>query len=131
ACTLSCASVGSCCAHYVTVEAPPGNIIGTVSQRESCCVPNYTVLDEHEREILLIDSPDCCELGCGCGDKFFEVRTLRDDDIGNIQKKWAGLLQESFTDADTFGVNFPIDLSVRIKAILIGATFLIDFIHFE
>ncbi|GMR47046.1 hypothetical protein PMAYCL1PPCAC_17241, partial [Pristionchus mayeri] len=128
---VCCASVGSCCAHLVTVEAPPGNIIGSVSQRESCCVPNYAVIDENEKPILGIDSPDCCVLGCGCGDKVFSVKTMHGEDIGGIRKKWAGLLQESFTDADNFGVSFPIDLSVRMKATLIGATFLIDFVHFE
>ncbi|GMR51965.1 hypothetical protein PMAYCL1PPCAC_22160, partial [Pristionchus mayeri] len=38
-----CAVSESCCAHLLTVEAPPGNTIGTVSQRPSCCVPNFVV----------------------------------------------------------------------------------------
>ena len=36
-----------------------------------------------------------------------------------------------FTDADNFGINFPIDLDVKVKATLLGATFLIDFMYFE
>lgn len=30
-----------------------------------------------------------------------------------------------FTDADFFGINFPMDLDVRMKAVMLGACFLI------
>ena len=36
-----------------------------------------------------------------------------------------------FTDADNFGVTFPIDLDVKMKATLLGATILIDYVYFE
>jgi len=42
-----------------------------------------------------------------------------------------GFVREAFTDADTFGINFPIDLDAKIKAVLIGACLLIDFMFFE
>ena len=50
---------------------------------------------------------------------------------GMIQKKWTGLLKESFTDADNFGVTFPSDWPVERKTLALGAVFLIDFVHFE
>lgn len=45
--------------------------------------------------------------------------------VGRISKQWGGLLREALTDADDFGLQFPIDLDVRAKAVLLGATFLI------
>lgn len=45
--------------------------------------------------------------------------------IGKISKQWAGLLREAFTDSDNFGINFPMDLDVKMKAVMIGACFLI------
>lgn len=51
--------------------------------------------------------------------------------IGIISKQWSGLLRERFTSADDFSISFPIDLDVNIKALLLGATFLIDFMFFE
>lgn len=45
--------------------------------------------------------------------------------IGKISKQWTGLLREAFTDSDNFGIQFPIDLDVRMKAVMIGACFLI------
>ena len=51
--------------------------------------------------------------------------------IGNISKEWMGCCTETFTDADTFKINFPVDLDVKMKATLLGALFLIDFMFFE
>lgn len=45
--------------------------------------------------------------------------------MGKISKQWAGLLREAFTDADYFGITFPMDLDVKMKAVMIGACFLI------
>lgn len=45
--------------------------------------------------------------------------------MGKISKKWTGLAREAFTDADTFGISFPMDLDVKMKAVLIGACMLI------
>lgn len=46
-------------------------------------------------------------------------------EVGCIRKQWAGLLREAFTDADHFGITFPLDLDVNIKAVLLGACMLI------
>lgn len=45
--------------------------------------------------------------------------------VGRISKQWGGLLREALTDADDFGLQFPLDLDVKVKAVLLGATFLI------
>ena len=52
-------------------------------------------------------------------------------EVGQITKQWSGLLKEAFTDTDNFGVSFPLDLDVRMKAVLLGAVLLIDFMFFE
>lgn len=45
--------------------------------------------------------------------------------VGRISKQWTGFIKETLTDADNFGINFPMDLDVRMKAVLLGACFLI------
>lgn len=45
--------------------------------------------------------------------------------VGKISKQWSGLIREAFTDSDYFGISFPIDLDVRMKAVMLGACFLI------
>ena len=39
--------------------------------------------------------------------------------------------EEAFTSADNFGVTFPAEMDVTRKGLLLGAVFLIDFVHFE
>ena len=45
--------------------------------------------------------------------------------VGKISKQWSGLVREYFTAADNFGITFPMDLDVKMKACMIGALFLI------
>lgn len=50
---------------------------------------------------------------------------MNGDEVGKISKQWSGLVREMFTDADFFGINFPMDLDVRMKAVMLGACMLI------
>lgn len=56
---------------------------------------------------------------------YSQVVSLTGEKVGKISKQWSGLAREIFTDADFFGISFPLDLDVRMKAVLLGATFLI------
>ena len=60
----------------------------------------------------------------------FKIRQ-RGQDCGLISKRWGGLRRETFTDADAFGIEFPPGISHDLKAVFLGAVFLIDFAHFE
>ncbi len=57
--------------------------------------------------------------------------TREGTEYGKITKKWSGLGKEVFTDADNFGITFPQEWDPGLKAILLGAVFLVDFVHFE
>jgi len=60
----------------------------------------------------------------------FKIMDSKDIEIGEISKKWGGILTEAFTDADKFGVSFE-RLDVEKKAIAFGAAISIDFDFFE
>ena len=53
------------------------------------------------------------------------------EEIGKVAKQFSGVARELITDADNFSVSFPLDLDVKIKAVLFGAVFLIDMMFFE
>ena len=42
--------------------------------------------------------------------------TFSHSQIGEISKKWTGLGEEMFTDADNFGVSFPEDLDIKVAS---------------
>uniref|UniRef100_A0A674CIQ9 Phospholipid scramblase n=1 Tax=Salmo trutta TaxID=8032 RepID=A0A674CIQ9_SALTR len=95
---------------------------------DSCCFP--CCLQELE-----VQSPPGSPIGCmverQCGpDVVFEVKPVDETTaVGKISKKWVRLLQE--VDADNFAISFPMDLEVKMKTLLLGACFLIDFMYFE
>ncbi|XP_037288953.2 phospholipid scramblase 2 [Rhipicephalus microplus] len=120
-----------CCLQVMDVHAPPGTIIGSLRQECTAVFPLFSVLDSRGNVVLQIQGPFCTTAAL-CNDIVFDI-TTRDGKtkIGQITKNWSGLLREAFTDVDNFTVVFPIDLDVRMKAVLLGAAFLIDFIYFE
>ncbi|VDO26958.1 unnamed protein product [Haemonchus placei] len=111
-----------CCSYDCTVEAPPGNIIGRVVQRQACCASSFEVKDVSDQVVLDIDGP---VMACGRNVEF-RVTTPSGAPCGDITKNWRGLLREMFTNADKFSVSFPMDLDVKLKALLLGATFMIS-----
>ena len=62
---------------------------------------------------------------CGSDVKFKVLSRDSTVQVGTICKQWSGLLNELLTDADHFCISFPMDLDVNIKAVLLGAVFLI------
>ncbi|NWH47872.1 PLS1 scramblase, partial [Fregata magnificens] len=119
-----------CCLQELEVQAPPGTPVGYVVQNWHACLPKFTIQDEKRMDILKITGP-CVVCSC-CEDIHFEVKSVDETaTVGRISKQWTGLLKEAFTDADNFGITFPMDLDVKMKAVMIGACFLIDFMFFE
>lgn len=62
---------------------------------------------------------------------FNVISEFTNQTIGKISKQWTDVLQGMFTVAHNFGISFLIDLDVHVKALLIGAAMLIDFIYYE
>lgn len=119
-----------CCLQRLEVMSPPGHVIGYVTQEWSICIPKFRIEDSTGECVLRIEGPFCTF--SICGDVEFQVLSKDGStQVGKITKQWSGLVREAFTDADNFGISFPIDLDVNIKAVLLGACFLIDFMFFE
>ncbi|KAI6649712.1 Phospholipid scramblase 2-like [Oopsacas minuta] len=114
------------------VQSPPGQVIGYVRQDCSFWNPRFTCMNAEEQEILTI-SGSMLALCClqYAPEIKFEVASLDGTVVGSVIKQWSGLAKELFTSADNFGISFPMDLDVRMKAVMIGACFLIDYIFFE
>ncbi|XP_072266231.1 phospholipid scramblase 2-like [Pyxicephalus adspersus] len=119
-----------CCLQKLQVEAPPGTVIGYVKQKWHPCLPKFTIQNEKEEDVLKICGP-CVPCSC-CSDVNFELKSLDETSVvGKISKQWSGFVKESFTDADNFGVQFPMDLDVKMKGVVLGACFLIVSIYLK
>ncbi|MCL4133686.1 UNVERIFIED_CONTAM: hypothetical protein GTU68_048025, partial [Idotea baltica] len=119
-----------CCLQSIEVTAPPGNVVGSVQQEWSILSPKFSIRNAGGDTVLTIEGPMCTY--SFCGDVEFKVMSADGNtQVGKISKQWSGMLREMFTDTDYFGITFPMDLDVHIKAVLLGAAFLIDFMFFE
>ncbi|XP_005401487.1 PREDICTED: phospholipid scramblase 1 [Chinchilla lanigera] len=119
-----------CCLQEIEIQAPPGVPVGYVTQKWHPCLPKFTVQNERREDVLKIIGP-CIVCSC-CSDVDFEIKSLDEQSvIGKISKQWSGIVREAFTDADNFGIQFPLDLDVKMKTVMLGACFLIDFMFFE
>jgi uncharacterized protein YxjI len=109
--------------HKLDIYDPDGKHLGTIQRQFSILRRMYSVLDNSGLELFQLFGPILHPWT-------FMVRRSGEE-IGSITKKWSGLFKEAFTSADNFGVTFPIELNVTMKSLLLGAVFLIDFVHFE
>ncbi|XP_023287006.1 phospholipid scramblase 3-like [Seriola lalandi dorsalis] len=118
------------CDPQMEVQAPPGTTIGFIKQDWHPFVPRFSIQGANKETVMKLEGP-CFACNC-CGDVNFELKGKDSDKpIGRISKQWSGLLKEVFTDTDNFGIQFPLDMDVKMKAVLMGACFLIDFMFFE
>ena len=109
--------------HKLEIRDPDWNLLGTIQRRFSILRRHYSVLNNSGFEVFKLFGPIL--------HPWTFIIQKPGEDIGKITKKWSGLLKETFTKADNFGVTFPAELDVTLKGLLLGAVFLIDFVHFE
>eukprot|EP00057_Strongylocentrotus_purpuratus_P010805 XP_011665279.1 PREDICTED: phospholipid scramblase 1-like [Strongylocentrotus purpuratus] len=95
--------------------------------------PHFDIQNAENQCVLKIRGRSCRCQGVMCTDDI-EFKIITKDErteLGKVSKQWGGLLKEMYTQADNFGVQFPADMDVKTKALLLASTFLIDFMFFE
>jgi uncharacterized protein YxjI len=109
----------------VEVMDGEGNGIGVVQRRLNIINRIYT-LDSFDGETMFTIKG-----------KFWKPWTFdvfykeEEEPCATIKKQWSGMMQEMFTDADTFGVEWEDDVDGEERILILAAVFLIDFRHFE
>ncbi|CAH1255203.1 phospholipid scramblase 1-like isoform X1 [Branchiostoma lanceolatum] len=128
-----CASCCDCCAYEILVEAPVGQVVGIVSQKGSFWKPHYHIMNERREMVFDMWGPCCAWSGacCTCDVDFVAYGSDGHTEVGKVSRQYAGFAKEMFTDATNFSVTFPQDLDVKLKATMLGACLLVDFMYYE
>lgn len=109
--------------HEINIYDANGSMLGRIKKEFSMFERIYYIYNASGKQILGLYGP------------IFRPWTFlikfRGTEVGKIVKKWSGITKETFTTADNFGIQFPRNMNLEHKAILLGAVFLIDFVHFE
>lgn len=106
------------------VFAGDGRLLGTIQQRFAVFSKRFDVSDPSGRVLLSVSSPLW---------RPWTFSFERDGhELARVEKKWSGMLQEAFTDADRFRVAFesPI-LSLDERSLVLAAAIFIDLQFFE
>ena len=109
----------------LSVESHEGTPLGSVHRRFGILHKKYDLLDASGRCFARIETPIW---------RLWTFPLFRGDGqrVGEISKKWSGLLREAFSDADTFQVNFGAAAFGEVeRAVILAAAISIDFDFFE
>jgi hypothetical protein len=133
-CTCYC-----CNRPLMTGKFKDGRKFGKIIEPFRCCSPLFETFDESDSSKYFLEIPCCqcgfCCRGCICG-KCSEVygniynNSNLTTPVGVIKKK-EKCIQETFTDANTFVITFPVDATIYDKLNLIAAVLMIDYRYYE
>ena len=110
--------------HHVEVEDDQGRLLGVIERQFSMLNRKYLVSQGVGLDDYYIESPILSPWT-------FYIKDSYGVEHGKITKKWGGLVKETISNADDFGVTWPAQWDKSFKSLLLGAVFLIDFIYFE
>ncbi|KAK6618226.1 hypothetical protein RUM44_002677 [Polyplax serrata] len=82
------------------------------------------IMDMYHNEIVLeVYSPPLTPVGA-----ITQIHALdfNETEIGIIRRQLGGYISSVLSNTDYFGISFPVDLDVRLKAVFLGALFLIS-----
>ena len=106
------------------VVAHDGRPLGAIQQRFAIFSKRFDVMDAAGGVVLSVSSPMW---------KPWTFSFQRQGaEAARVEKKWAGLLREAFTDADRFRVSFPeASLGGDARLLVLSAALFIDLQYFE
>ena len=130
-----------CCCNrpFMTGKLSNGQKFGKVKEPFRLCSPFFQIYDENNNKKYCLEIP-CCQCGFCCRDNCYgkcsEVfgNIYKNNDlehpVGIIRKK-EKCIQETFTDANTFVITFPVQATIYDKLNLISAVLMIDYRYYE
>lgn len=122
---------GYFCRDTVLVTTPMGELVGSIEEDFHIIYPRFN-LRNSEGQIVVRVLGSCCGCNTCWRDVVFELSTRDGVKIGEITKNWSGFGRELLTEAHQFHLNFTqVDTSAPMKAVCLGALFLIDFMYYQ
>ncbi|XP_075720219.1 phospholipid scramblase family member 5-like [Rhinoderma darwinii] len=118
-----------CCLMVIKVFSSCNTLLGFVQQRWSLLSPSLSVHDSEGKRTMDIQGP-WSAARCH-SDQEFQVTSVEGQKIAIIWKRWPGFNEDYNMDHDFFGLDILASISPTEKALLLSATFLLNFMFFE
>ncbi|XP_053574391.1 phospholipid scramblase 3 isoform X2 [Bombina bombina] len=114
----------SCWGIQLQVFGPPGMLLGYIDKEWASFNSSFNILTALGQPSIKVKGPGWG--GAFMSDVHFQVMTLDGSaPLGVITRVWRGVRKEFFSVNDNYKVQFPGDLDVKVKALLIACTFFI------
>lgn len=106
------------------VSRADGRLLGALQQRFALFSKRFDILDASEQVLLSVSSP--------IWRPWTFVFERHGTPMARVEKKWAGILREAFTDAERFRVSFERpELGLDERSLVLAAAVFIDLQYFE
>lgn len=120
----------NCCSpgwfQELEVTSSPGNVIAYIRQEWSLWNPQFKIVNIDGDTMLRIKSP-CFPVSCFSDVRFQILSVDGRKTVGSIKKQ----LGRGAKETDNFVATFPFEMDPSVKAITLGACFLIDHMFLE
>ncbi|XP_032678312.1 phospholipid scramblase 1-like isoform X2 [Odontomachus brunneus] len=108
----------------ITVES--ANLIGSVEENFSVIGPKFTVYDASKTPLCKIYGPNICGC-CMYKEALFQVVSMDEThQLASLIHHWDHLNVDYILQ-----LTFPIDTDVKLKSLLLGASFLLEYLYFH
>lgn len=109
------------CRFQAVVYSPPGTVAGFIKRQQTCFVQEFEILGPCEEVLLRLR-------GSPTDLKVYSVDLQHE--LGRLSiHGWVGVMHEIRRTAGDYGLTFPIDLDVRVKALLLSSVIAIDWLY--
>ena len=123
------------CSFLESVQVFDGaaNLIGSVIQKFKAwpLCGKFEVSDVEGKMNYVIETPCLVTTLCILPEAKFVIKDTEGNEVGVISKVFGDMTLEAFTDSDKFQVIFPENCDTKMKALLLSAAILFDYIFYE
>ena len=123
------------CSFLESVKVYDGaeNLVGCVTQRLKLwpLCGKFEVSDAEGKVHYIIETPCLVTTLCILPEAKFMIKDTEGNEVGLISKVFGEMTIEAFTDSDKFQVIFPENCEPKLKALLLAAAILFDYIFYE
>lgn len=128
---------GDCCFCFGCMQTmdilscPDYSIFGSIEQQWSICRPLFVINLASGEMIFRVMGP-CCTMRCCVRELNFDVTTHNKlGDVALISSQWTGRLRDEFAEVNFYGVQFHQEVNNKLKAMILGACFLVNALYYK
>lgn len=117
-----------CLTQQLNAYCPLHAYLGCVEEDLTFCIPKFTIFNNFNVGVFTLRGPIGASL-CNNGIEFLMYKRGEYSDVGCITDNWVEEMGDVYSRT-LYGIKFPVDISVKVKLLLISAAVLIKYVYY-